>query len=239
MSWFVTCLDGVISLTKVGLQLVGDRYPGIQKKPSRVICHGHYRDIYSQSISREAARKILGIDANSAVILFFGQIRPYKGVVGLVEAFREIQMPGVELVIAGRIKNAELAKEIESASAEDPRVRVYDQFVPETKVSQFFSAADLVVLPYTEILNSGSAILALSLDRPVLVPDLGSMRELRSLVGDQWIRTFNGKLTAGELLDAISWATSNAERNQKPVLTEWKDIARETKEFFEMILANG
>ena len=63
----------------------------------------------------------------------------------------------------------------------------------------YLPATDLVVLPYRDILNSGSAVLALSFDRPVLVPRRGSLGDLQNHVGRQWVRTYEGDIGAAEL----------------------------------------
>jgi len=68
------------------------------------------------------------------------------------------------------------------------------------------NAADLVVLPYLDILNSGSAIWALSFGRPVLLPNRGAMPELAESVGSDWVRLFDGPLDEHQLADALNWA---------------------------------
>ena len=99
-----------------------------------------------------------------------------------------------------------------------------------------FAAADLVVLPFREIMNSGSAVLALSFDRPVLVPEMGSMPELQTRVGAEWVRTYQGELNATELTKAIRWA-HDWQRPAKPDLSDfdWSNIARETVAAFKQL----
>jgi beta-1,4-mannosyltransferase len=90
-------------------------------------------------------------------------------------------------------------------------------------------AADLVVLPYREILNSGSAILALSFARPVLVPAQGAMTELQRDMGREWVRTYPGELRPRTLADALHWARQTPRDPARlfPNMS-WETIARQT-----------
>jgi glycosyltransferase involved in cell wall biosynthesis len=99
-----------------------------------------------------------------------------------------------------------------------------------------FRAADLVVLPYRETLNSGTAMLALSFDRPVLAPALGALSELGTEVGEDWVRTYTGDLNSSELQAALTWALDKKRPNSAP-LTKfgWPAIARKTEAAFQAI----
>ena len=89
-------------------------------------------------------------------------------------------------------------------------IRFYFEFVQAAEMQRFMRAADLIVLPYREILNSGSVMLALSFSRPVLVPAFGALSELHQAVGPDWIWLYEGELTSTTLEDAIQW--TNARR---------------------------
>jgi hypothetical protein len=83
------------------------------------------------------------------------------------------------------------------------------------------------VLPYRDILNSGSALLALSLNRPVLVPRRGALAELQQQVGEAWVRCYDGDLTAETLVDAIAWARETPREPEAPLHAfAWPSIAR-------------
>ena len=95
-------------------------------------------------------------------------------------------------------------------------------------------AADLVVLPFTEILNSGSAILALSFNRPLLVPSRGAMAELFDIIGPDWVRLYDGPLTSQILEEAVLWA--NEKSSSSAVIDlgrlDWDKIGQLTVEAF-------
>ncbi|MGH6980582.1 MAG: hypothetical protein ACREFC_05190, partial [Stellaceae bacterium] len=94
--------------------------------------------------------------------------------------------------------------------------------IKEPEIATLFGAATLVVAPYLEILNSGTAFMSLTYGRPILVPDRGALRELQSLVGDDWIKLFDAPLTPLVLGDALHWCegTRASEPNLTPFAPE-------------------
>jgi beta-1,4-mannosyltransferase len=231
---FVKRLDGFIALTNAGRESAREKFPALRGLPSFVIPHGHYRDQYSSN-SRKDARTELGISAAAKVLLFFGRIREYKNIPLLLETFEKLQ-GDVILYIAGRPDSDDLAKRLMAAAAQDRRVRLHLDEVAEDQVQHFFRAANLVVLPYREILNSGTAMLALSFGRPVLVPDLGAMSELQAAFGSQWVRTYR-QLTVSELQDALEWAITFPRATQ-PALegVDWPTLAKRTLEAYTEVV---
>jgi glycosyltransferase involved in cell wall biosynthesis len=199
-------VDGYVSLTAGGAQAARETFPPLCRLPGFVIPHGHFRRAYSNHVSFEEARCRLGIPLGSTVFGFLGRIRPYKNVPHLVQTFRALQDPEARLLIAGQPESAAIRAEVAEAAAGDLRVHLSLDHVPNDAVQLYLKACDLVVLPFTEILNSGSAMLALSFDRPVLVPLTGAMGELQSTAGPEWVRTFSGSLTPPELESAGRWA---------------------------------
>lgn len=220
-------LDGIIALTSGGLQAARERHPELAAVPGVVTRHGHYRRAYDLTLSRAEARDALGIDAEEAVVLSLGQIRAYKNVPHLVRIFRDVDRDA-RLVVAGHAPAA-LAAEVNAAAEGDPRVDLRLGFVPEAEIAAYLRAADLVVLPYRKVQNSGSAILALSADRRVLVPDLGAMSELQDDVGEGWARLYTDELTGETLADAIDWAREPAAGSVDLTLFDWDVIAQETE----------
>jgi glycosyltransferase involved in cell wall biosynthesis len=225
---FARRVDGVIALSPAGLDAVRERHPVLRDRPGFVVPIGHYRAAYPRDASREQARDALELPRDARVVIFFGQLRAYKGVPSLVHAFRALPDPDARLLVVGMPKPPALAAELAEAVGGDPRVRLVPRFVPDDEVQLWLRAADLVALPYREILNSGSAVLALSFDRPVLVPRRGAMGELEAVAGPQWVRTYEGELTTEVLDAALRWAA--APRAASPDLSsmEWGRVARLT-----------
>jgi len=225
----VSELDGVLALSETGLALARERYPELRAVPGFVTPHGHYRDAYDWSIGREEARELLGIPAEARVAVAVGQIRPYKNIPALLAAFREVEGDDLVLAVAGRPSSPELASELQELAAQDPRVQLDLAFQDDARMVAYLRAADLVVLPYRAVLNSGSAILAVSAGRPVLVPALGSLVELGEQLGADWVRTFADEVEPADLAAAFDWAT-DAGRPPEPPLEplEWDTVAHTT-----------
>jgi beta-1,4-mannosyltransferase len=233
-SAFISRVDGYIALTQSGRTAARERFPRLERVPSFVIPHGHYRDEYPVS-SGDDARTQLGIRTSAKVLLFFGQVREYKNVLGLIRAFRGTHEDTV-LCIAGRPSSENLAAEVRRETSADPRILLHLYDVPKERVQLFFRAADLVVLPYRDILNSGTALLSLSFNRPVLVPDRGAMGELRSSIGPAWVRNYSGDISAAELEEGLAWA-ANCARPLEVRLDhlEWPRLAEQTLHAYEVI----
>lgn len=230
-SAFVRRVDTVIHPSMAGRDAVEARYPELARRPHAVVPMGHYRGAYPDSISREDARAAFGIPGGTRVVVFLGLVRPYKNVTDLVRAVRALppEAGQVFLLVGGAPHTAELADEIRQAAGGDSRVYLRLEHVPDDDVQRFLRAADLVVLPFRDITNSGSALLALSFDRPVLVPARGAMGELRALVGAAWVRTYDGDLTPDVLARALDWAVRRPPGGPRLEALDWPEIARRTR----------
>lgn len=143
----------------------------------RVVPHGRFTEAYPPAIDRSIACKELGIEPEARVILFFGQIRRYKGVPSLVGAFAKLPSASTRLIIAGLPKPRSIAEEIQAQASMDPRVITRFGFIPDDVLVKYLSACDLVALPYRDSLTSGAAILAASYGKPVLAPQIGCMQD--------------------------------------------------------------
>jgi glycosyltransferase involved in cell wall biosynthesis len=165
--------------------------------------------------------------------MFFGAVRAYKNVAGLVQAFRRVKAPDAILYIVGQPNSAILAREIQEEASQDSRVRIKFEFVEPKDTATYLDTANLVVLPYRDVLNSGSALLSLSCSRPILVPNLGSMSELQKEFGEDWVRTFNGPLNENILEHGLEWAAwPRPSVCPMPEKYEWKSIGERTVKFY-------
>jgi glycosyltransferase involved in cell wall biosynthesis len=142
--------------------------------------HGHYIGAYPDRVTRDEARAWLGLGAGETVFLYLGQLRPYKGLSGLVDAFAALPAPEARLVVAGRLhhKDPGEAAGLLAALASEPRAVVREGWVADDDLQRYFRAADVAVCPFESVLTSGSAVLAMSFGRPVVAPSLGCLPEL-------------------------------------------------------------
>lgn len=176
----VKYFDRIIVHCKYALDAVMKTYCLPEKLRSRiyVIPHGNYIGQYPNSVSREEARRFFSISEEDIVFLFLGQIRPYKGVLNLIESFSKLDMPNVRLIIAGKPLNQQLKYEIEKKASNNSRIILKLEFVPDEKLQIYLNAADIVVFPYHDILTSGSIVLAMSFGLPIISPKLGCVAEI-------------------------------------------------------------
>jgi beta-1,4-mannosyltransferase len=173
------CAHAVIAHSSSGAKQAGEWFWIPQRKLS-VIPHGNYIGHYPDEVGRISARNELGLDPESLVVLFLGNIRPYKGVAELVRAFASIDGRGPELtlVIAGRVHTSSDEAEVQRLIGGRARVRFHQGFVPSDRVQVFMAAADIVAFPYREILTSGAVVLAMSFGKACIAPRSGCIQDV-------------------------------------------------------------
>jgi beta-1,4-mannosyltransferase len=197
--------------------------------PATTIPHGHYRDWYTGARAAAVPGRLQ----------YVGLVRRYKGVEGLVEAFRSVADASLTLGVAGAASSPELAATITTLADGDPRVTLRFDFLSDDELVAAVTAAELVVLPYRFMHNSGTVLAALSLDRPVLVPDTPVNADLAAEVGPGWIHTFTGDLT-GEAIEA-ALAAVRAPRAATPDLgaREWADAGHAHLAIYRLALSRA
>jgi glycosyltransferase involved in cell wall biosynthesis len=146
-------------------------------RPVHVALHPCYQGWYRDDVSRASARQALGLPAEGLALLYFGYVKPYKGVEDLIRAFRSVPGQDSSLHVVGRPLDATIRTEVERLAAADPRVRLRLAYVADDEVQTYFRAADVVVFPFRETQTSGSLMLALTFGRPVVAPDIATLSE--------------------------------------------------------------
>jgi beta-1,4-mannosyltransferase len=187
-------------LSAAGASEVLADHPRLRDARQHVIPHGHYRPLLRELEDRSAARDRLGLAGASRVFVLYGRLRPYKGADELLGAFGALPDPGARLVLAGEIPDPEYAESLRAAACADPRVRLMPGHVDDRELQTLIRASDAVILPYRKILNSGSALLALSAGRRVVLPRTPTFEELSKAVGAGWVALFDGALRTEDLL---------------------------------------
>jgi beta-1,4-mannosyltransferase len=239
MRWLTRRVDGLVALSASVPALAAERYPGLDRAASAVVRHGHYVGRYPNEIGQASARLLLGLGERDRVLAVVGRIQPYKNVEGLISEFRRLEEPDARLVVAGRPASPELRLTIEQAAGGDERIRLYLDEVPDGELQVFLNAADVVAVPHERILNSATALLALSFGRPVLVPGTAAMRELRDQLGREAVRIYSSPLSAAHLAIALSRPAPDPLSLLSRVESEhdWEQIARRTLGLYERVCA--
>lgn len=153
----------------------------IENAKYRRIVHPTYGSFNMSGVGRYEARKKLGITQSDPVILFFGFVRKYKGLHHLLRAMPEIvsRLPHIKLLVVGEFgeDKEEYLNEIETYAISESII-LKEGYCPDKDVELYFSAGNLVVLPYEEATQSGITQIAFGFKRPVVVTDVGGLPEV-------------------------------------------------------------
>lgn len=215
----ITCTKIIIHSTSA-LKLINKLYGLNLARKAYVIPHGNYDGCYDTPTSH-LPRTIENAIDNNIVILFFGAIRPYKGVEKLVQAIRSSERQDIRLIVAGKCSDPNTRTSLEKAGNQDSRITCILDFISVSEVRNLFNVADIVAIPFERTLTSGSAILALTMERPLLLPENAKVFDLATddfayffqSIDD--LRTIIGSLNKADLArmrpmareraDSLSW----------------------------------
>jgi len=176
--WFaVNLTDRVIVHCEEARNLLAQHYK--RRRQTFIVDHPNCINWYPNTISKENAREALNFSNNLFMFVFFGGVRPNKGIETLIQAFLSRKEENFRLVIAGKIFPPEsYSHSLQELAKEDDRIIFHLRHIPDNEIQIFMNAADVVVLPFTRILTSSSAHLAMSFSRPVILPRMGCLAEL-------------------------------------------------------------
>lgn len=204
----------------------------------RVVPHGIYNFYRDREVPQFAARKKLGIPPKAKVLLFFGNIRPYKGIDELLPAFisaRE-KIRGLFLIVAGKPWNSGLGNQISEGLARVKEKKLALGYIASSEIKYYFSAADAIVLPYKDFAaQSGPGNIALAFEKPLVVSDCGGLPEL---VKDKGVifEAGNSRDLAKRIITVFSTkgmlerlSEDSAELREK---YSWKSICQRTMEIY-------
>jgi glycosyltransferase involved in cell wall biosynthesis len=173
----------LVHTPKMKFELIEDF--GIAEAKVTVVPYGTNDVVPDASITRLEAKKQLGFGLDEKILLFFGNITPYKGLEDLLRALHELLREDAQfrLIIAGPVKNKDsegywygLEQMIKDLHLSD-YVRKESKFIPDEDIGVFFKASDVLVLPYKRIYQSGVLALSYRQGLPVISSDVGSLRE--------------------------------------------------------------
>jgi len=181
--YFLKPVDAFITMSE---KVFADLNTFVKNKPVRLIAHPLY-DNFGDIISKETARKKLGIRMDDKVVLFFGFIRKYKGLDILLEAFKILNhqhaAENIKLLIAGEFyDNEKNYAELLNAPSIKDKLILHTHFIPNNEVKYFLCAADCVIQPYRSATQSGVTPLAYHFEVPMIVTNVGG---LPSMVADK------------------------------------------------------
>jgi D-inositol-3-phosphate glycosyltransferase len=181
-----------------------------------VIPHGNYLPFIGKVPAREEARAWVGLSNQARVLLFFGHIKRVKGLDILLAAMPRLvqEHPNIMLLVAGKVWKDDLQRyqrqvEVQGVSS---HCTFHTRFIPDSEVAYYYAAADVIVLPYRRIYQSGVLLMAMSYGKPVVVSDIEGMTEVVTDGENGYV------FPAGDaeaLADKLIEATSNPEKSRR------------------------
>ena len=173
--FFIGGVDGFLTMSNK----VQNDVKTFTNKPSCVSPHPIY-DHFGEALPKVEARKLLNLEENDKVILFFGFVRAYKGLDLLIEAMNDsaIREAGIKLIVAGEFYEAPepYLAQIESLNLSDT-ISVYNKYIGEKEVKLYASAADFIIQPYKNATQSGVTPMAYHFLKPMLVTNVGGLAD--------------------------------------------------------------
>lgn len=174
--YFIPPVDGFVTMSdKVMKDLTS-----LTNKPAQKVVHPLY-DNFGEQLSKQDARKYLGLPSDEKIILFFGFIRQYKGLDLLLKALAlpSLKQAGIKLLIAGEFYEDRKAYDLLIADNNLlPQLILKTDFIPDSEVKYYLSAADFVIQPYKNATQSGVTPLAYHFEKPMLVTNVGGLPDL-------------------------------------------------------------
>ena len=225
-------------------QLTG--HYGIPPEKVSVIPHGTLDFFIKSDTDRDLVRKEMGFKAHNKVLLLFGAIRPYKGIDTALKAFSEVvvKIPNARLVIAGKLwQDWQPYKHLITELGIERSVSAHLDYIPAGDIYKFFTAADMVLLPYHHFdSQSGAGSAAVAFRKPLIVTKVGGLPDLvcdwRFVVPPEdpgaLANTIMACLNDPNLLKKMATDADIVARKMS-----WSDIAAKTCEVYRKVLSQA
>ena len=176
--YFLKCSTGCVTLCEA----VGKDLFKLKPDAKHVSIQHPLYSHFGEKLDRTSAEQKLGLESGKKNILFFGLIRTYKGLDILLEAFGGLD-ENYQLIIAGEPYGSfNKYQEIIDRLPNKERISMNLKYIKDSEVKDYFSAADLAVLPYRSATQSGISSVAYHFDIPMIVTDVGGLKET---IGDR------------------------------------------------------
>lgn len=173
--YFLNSCDAFITMSE---KVLSDLRIFEKEKPAMQVLHPLY-DNFGAAISQSEARKHLGISEDKKLLLFFGFIRPYKGLDLLLRALKEIKDPSIQLLVAGEFyEDANTYKTLIDELGIRDKLILKTDFIPDSEVKYYLCAVDVVVQPYKNATQSGVTPLSYHYEKPMIVTNVGGLPSL-------------------------------------------------------------
>ena len=243
--WIYKRVDKILTHNSFSAEIFKNKYSDI-KSEIDIIPHGNYVPFIDVKKDKMISRNRLSIPMDKTVLLFFGMIKKVKGLEVLLHSLKDVVSKNndVLLVIAGRVWENDFSmyqKLIDDNKLSDYCL-IHNKFIPHEVVDYYYSSADLVVLPYTRIYQSGVLMMSLSYEKAVLVSDLSPLTEVVEDGKTGFVFKSENSISLSEKLNHILSDRKNLEEVKIKGVTlvntkyDWLEIGKQTKISYQSIL---
>ncbi len=228
-------MDAVVAHSEHGARRLRDQL-GLDPDRVRVIHHGAFDYLTRLPEEKPLPPELEG--AEGPVILFFGLLRPYKGIDTLLEAFRKVK--GAELWIAGNPRMD--IEPLRALAAEAPgRVRFLPRFVEDAEIPAILRRADIVVLPYRDAEHSGVLYAALAFGKPLVLSAVGGFPDVAQKGAAQLVPPEDPVALATVLVDLVDDESARTELGKAAALAaassySWDEAASQTLALYRELI---
>jgi beta-1,4-mannosyltransferase len=176
-------------------------------KPIFVVLHPSYKEYYGIKSNKEQARKDLGLHKDAVIFGNIGNIKPYKGLEFIIKSFEKFskqhKSKDIHLYLAGAAKDKNYLESLKKISGSMDNVTILNRNLTESELITSVSALDYSIFAFKDIWASGSVVLSISYDVPVIVPEMGCM-------GDYVKHGWNGFLySSDDLTNTLNLAVNS------------------------------
>ena len=237
--------DAVVAHNRVSREELVEKI-GVDDGKIRIIRHGNFLDVVAPLPDAAESRRRLGVPEKGRVILYFGQIKQVKGVDILLRAMPQVvsRYPDTHLLIGGKpwkMDFSEYQAIIDELGIGSHCIK-HMRFIGPDWLPYFFAAADMVVLPYRRIYQSGVVLLSMSYRKPVIAADLPGMIEIITDGVDGYLFKSEDPAALGaRLCDALEDDAARIEVGEAGYRRvrdhyDWARTGRQTRELYEEVL---
>ncbi|ELY63480.1 group 1 glycosyl transferase [Natrinema versiforme JCM 10478] len=228
--------DGVTVKCKSASGTLSKMYRNAKPSKMHVVPDGNYMGAYQNNVGREESREDLGITSDSFVYLYFGLIREYKGVPELISQFSELPYNDIELWVVGQPWNEKIERELSKFDEQVDDLQIVPKYIDDEDVQNYMNAADVLVLPYRDILNSGSAHLGLSFGVPVIAPKIGCIPAVfpkeNKFLYDPDVKD-SLKVQLEEVYNSTELKSVSSANYERALDQNWDETARKLEEVYQ------
>ncbi|MFT2090398.1 glycosyltransferase [Paraglaciecola sp. 2405UD69-4] len=165
-------VNQIIVHSENALDTLCEHYQYDFRYKSTVVFHGNYNGVYpAPSATRDQLLKHSNLNAENKIIAYIGMIRPYKGVDKLISAFMSASIDKASLLIAGAPLDKEYGNKLVSKAANNPNITFDLQFLEDQSLIDYLKVTDVICLPFSDTLTSGSVILAMTMGKALILPE--------------------------------------------------------------------